>query len=998
MTDTAHINSPAYWDQRFQQDWAANGGEAYTRAYAELCLEFLPEHLQMEIRRGHLQICDWGCAEGEAVSYFSQHFPANLVCGVDVSETAIANGRRKFPGLNFQAQDWLAPDAELPSFDIVFSSHVLEHFPHPMTILSEVLGRVATKMIIVLMPYAEDPAKKDPEHAFRFLDTNLPMYWEGWSCAFFRVFDTRTWRGPCWRGEQTLVVYTRDDWMDRSLIVPALNAFRGDRGVLQDDRDTWRRRAEDREKELLLSAKKLEVQFLHDQNFVRINESLRNQLATIQQQHALLKQEHALLKQEHGLLKQEHGLLKQEHALLNRSYTTDKKELEQKGAQIIHLNQRLDQLRSDLARLEQEYRDTRAILRWPPAIVAFYLRALFNRFKGFLSRFPIFYRWTPRLFKKEKTSVPLLSAVPLPKADDAPRKEEALVQEKEEEQEFEKPTPEEDGAAAGSVVEERSLIMPAPRKIASSRSVLNTLKMGVILDTFSYACFDPECRMISFRPDNWRQVLEAEPPDFLFVESAWQGNGSWQTRIASYASPAGNELDELLQWCNTKDIPTVFWNKEDPPNFDRFINAAVKFDYIFTTDENCVEAYRQRCGHDRVASLPFAAQPTIHHPVLKETRQDRVCFAGTYYADCFPERRRHMENMLGGSIIFGLDIYDRMFRHEGSDKARFLFPEQFQPYIRGKLSYESMLDAYRKYRVFLNVNSVYDSPTMFARRVFELLACGTPLVSTPSKGMEQIFGALVPQVKTESETRAALQPLMDDDREWMRRSALGIRRIMDGHCYRHRLQTVAQTLGLDAGAKDRAEDCVLLLTAAQHPERTAHELASQNRPACAVYILNTGAEAEKQRACLLARGIAASVISLDQVIPCLSQEHPEASLALIHGAHSYGPSYLRDGMDALRYSNCGRSGLDSHFAAQEEGVVLLPGSEKPCFVRRRCLVATLFMRPGELNENVLTRSNREVYIEDDSPCFLRYPFEFIANAPEVLHEKAASVAFIPFDS
>ena len=43
--------------------------------------------------------------------------------------------------------------------------------------------------------------------------------------------------------------------------------------------------------------------------------------------------------------------------------------------------------------------------------------------------------------------------------------------------------------------------------------------------------------------------------------------------------------------------------------------------------------------------------------------------------------------------------------------------------------------AYRSYKIFLNVNSVMNSDTMFSRRVFEILASSTH-VSTPSEGMK----------------------------------------------------------------------------------------------------------------------------------------------------------------------------------------------------------------------------------------------------------------------
>lgn len=56
------------------------------------------------------------------------------------------------------------------------------------------------------------------------------------------------------------------------------------------------------------------------------------------------------------------------------------------------------------------------------------------------------------------------------------------------------------------------------------------------------------------------------------------------------------------------------------------------FDYVFTTDANCLERYEQDLGHDRVDVLPFAAQPVIHNPVgLSYSEKAGVAFAGAWY-------------------------------------------------------------------------------------------------------------------------------------------------------------------------------------------------------------------------------------------------------------------------------------------------------------------------------------------------------------------------------
>lgn len=269
------------------------------------------------------------------------------------------------------------------------------------------------------------------------------------------------------------------------------------------------------------------------------------------------------------------------------------------------------------------------------------------------------------------------------------------------------------------------------------------IRIACILDEFSAGCFAPEAEFIHLSAKCWQREIEADRPDFLLVESAWRGlAGDWHLLISHYSRFRRNPLRDLLGWCRENGVKTVFWNKEDPPNFDHFIDAAKDFDHIFTTDADCITRYREICGHDRIHALPFAAGPTIHNPVRSDATALRadVCFAGTWYGDKFPERCKTLTMMLDAALKYDLHIFDRKYGHPG---ARYRFPARFQSRIKGSMSYDRMLTAFRAYRVFLNTNSVMTSPTMFARRVFELLACGTPVVSSPSRGMEAMLGDFV---------------------------------------------------------------------------------------------------------------------------------------------------------------------------------------------------------------------------------------------------------------
>lgn len=328
------------------------------------------------------------------------------------------------------------------------------------------------------------------------------------------------------------------------------------------------------------------------------------------------------------------------------------------------------------------------------------------------------------------------------------------------------------------------------------------LNVACILDEFSYQCFRYECNLITFRPDNWQEILTKEKPIMLFVESAWKGNeGAWQYKIGKYGSQDKDELVQLIDWCRKRNIPCVFWNKEDPVHFEKFIDSAKLFDFIFTTDGDCVDKYRKILGHNNVYVLPFAAQPRIHNPI-KDVNEKKVklCFTGSYYATRHEGRKKDLEDLLDVAMSYGLDIYDRNYDKNGEANTQsFMYPERFQPYIQGSLKYDEITKAYKGYTIMLNVNSVKDSPTMFSRRVFEILACGTPIVSTYSRGIENTFGKeLVQMGKTKEEYRKLIIRLMTDLHFYERICIQGVREILNNHTYSHRLSSIVKNIGIKA--------------------------------------------------------------------------------------------------------------------------------------------------------------------------------------------------------
>ncbi len=352
--------------------------------------------------------------------------------------------------------------------------------------------------------------------------------------------------------------------------------------------------------------------------------------------------------------------------------------------------------------------------------------------------------------------------------------------------------------------------------------------VAAILDTFTEYCLRHEVDLVLMSPRSWRTQLERRRPVCLFVESAWRGNnGVWQDRIVGYESLEDNLLREILEHCRSIGIPTVFWNKEDPPHFDNFIGAARDFDHVFTSDADCIPRYREALGHDRVYALPFAAQPRLHNP-SREAGWPRypVCFAGSWVSSRYPGRAETLRQLLDPSMSHGLHIFDRnLSRMDFGPDYR--FPEQYHEAIRGTLTYDEMLTAYRCYDVMLNVNTVTESPTMFARRVFESLACGTPVISSESVGMSNMLAQHVRVARNTEDTARHLEELLGDAEARIREGHLAYRHVHENHTYRHRVHEVFRRIGLEALGTE--QPAVSVLTPTMRPENVAHCLENFRR-------------------------------------------------------------------------------------------------------------------------------------------------------------------------
>ncbi|USQ79879.1 glycosyltransferase [Ornithinimicrobium faecis] len=454
------------------------------------------------------------------------------------------------------------------------------------------------------------------------------------------------------------------------------------------------------------------------------------------------------------------------------------------------------------------------------------------------------------------------------------------------------------------------------------------LRVGVIMDTFSARAWGYEFEVLELTSDGWQEQLAAQPIDLLFVESAWAGSsGSWRYQLTGSKAPT-ESLQALVGHCREQQIPSVFWNKEDPPHFDDFLDTARLFDQVFTTDENLLKRYREELGHDRVEVLGFAAQPVLHHPIRhKEVYQARdIAFGGSYWSHKFPERQAQMDLLLGAAVEVAarrdqrFDIYSRF-----DNDPKYRFPEHFDGYVRGSLDYDQMLTAYRLHKVMLNVNSVVDSPTMMARRVFEILASGTPVVSTRSPAVEHWFpGGEVAIVDDADEAALTLRALLGSPELRDRMVHRAQRRIWREHTFSARAGQVLGAVGLtDPVGTGLPTVSVIAPTIRPHLMRGIVETAARQQDVrVQLVLLAHGFTPPEADLTALAKDLglpdlvvlqAEDATSLGVNLNALVAASDGDLIAKLDDDDLYGDHYLADSAHALDYSGADLVGKHARF-------------------------------------------------------------------------------------
>jgi glycosyltransferase involved in cell wall biosynthesis len=392
-----------------------------------------------------------------------------------------------------------------------------------------------------------------------------------------------------------------------------------------------------------------------------------------------------------------------------------------------------------------------------------------------------------------------------------------------------------------------------------------------------------------------------------------------------------------------------------------------------------VPRYKHELGHERVYFLPFAAQPAIHNPIEEYERKDAFNFAGSYYLR-YPERQRDFESLITAvNELKPLEIYDRNYN---KTHPHYQFPDSYKKYILGNLPFNEISKAYKGYKYGINLNTIKQSQSMFARRVYELLASNTVVASNFSRGMRLMFGDLVVSSDNVGQLKESLQGIIDDDLTYRKLRLLGLRKVMKEHTYSHRLRFITSKLQDIEFLNPKSKILVLsICRSTQEIERTIECFKKQKEIDAILYIYADHASEKTNEVNIKIFSSKEKFLeSIKEILP------KNDFIGCFSPQDYYAESYLLDLSLGSMYSNAGAFGKAAYFAAESDTTTLInDGSQyKPANVllTRRAITRTREITSSWIDEFLKNPESHQItYNEMIATDELNY-IENGANLPE----------------
>lgn len=395
--------------------------------------------------------------------------------------------------------------------------------------------------------------------------------------------------------------------------------------------------------------------------------------------------------------------------------------------------------------------------------------------------------------------------------------------------------------------------------------------------------------MLNFYKDAFTKVTYVRPSmvdqvvangfDLLIYVTCWKGIYDEEWRGVKFRETPREALNKLLAYARENGRPTFFQSIEDPSNFEYFLPIAEKFDHIFTSDTDCLEAYRRVLGHDRVHYGEYGANPLLNNPIGSYRHTlNKAFFAGSY-PKRYQERVDDMHVIFDSILATGenLTLVDRNFGNE-----EYAFPEVYAGVSLEPMPHDLLQRVHKLFRWSLNFNSIKSSPTMCAMRIYELQAQGRGLISNYARSVFNRFPEI--RIVADHENLAsyftAEIPLSEH-----RNNETQVRSILTNCTAQDIATRMLNAAGIDTGLPRTTPRVALI--AEQPDDQLRHEIAAQSYPEVELV------EGNVDPRDLISRGF--------------------RYIGRVDTSHTYGQHYVTDRVNAFKYT-------DSAFVTQSASV------------------------------------------------------------------------------
>ena len=315
----------------------------------------------------------------------------------------------------------------------------------------------------------------------------------------------------------------------------------------------------------------------------------------------------------------------------------------------------------------------------------------------------------------------------------------------------------------------------------------NSLKIATILENYSFYNLNYECSLIKLKTTNWKETIIKKKPDFLLVESLTK-NLEWYKELV-HINTHNSVLKEITKFCDSNDIPTVFWNTASSQAFDNYINASKLFKYVFTAHSDNMEKYKSLLNHNNIFKLDFAVQPKLFNP--HHVNKIKI---GDIYCEVDSFDKETSDLLLALSTEYTIHFYSSKNIEDFNINPN--LHELIKTNYKGMIQQKNRSNILKKYYLSLNFVSNTNLLIKTYQNIYESLASGISCINTCSEINNITLKECIYFHKNINSTKDYVHKIINNSYYRCRLSLQSQRKIFNNHTYAHRLKSICDSIDL----------------------------------------------------------------------------------------------------------------------------------------------------------------------------------------------------------